>query len=122
MSREKKGHGHVRSLFKDLCPELWDAEPSLSDTRRLYFPITSNARECFGDKYTARIRLGANRDLSESILKQRLYDYFRQRTIAGYDFMDNVEVWIEDTQQKQKGCTQYLRFAVVPKGQTVTSG
>ena len=60
VNREKKEHGHIRSLFKDQCPELWAAEPSLADTRRLYFSITSNARECYGDKYSARIRLGAD--------------------------------------------------------------
>lgn len=27
VNREKKEHGHVRSLFKDQCPELWAAEP-----------------------------------------------------------------------------------------------
>lgn len=32
VNREKKEHGHVRSLFKDQCPELWAAEPSLADT------------------------------------------------------------------------------------------
>lgn len=122
VNREKKEHGHVRSLFKDQCPELWAAEPSLADTRRLYFSITSNARECYGDKYSARIRLGADRDLTKSILKQSLYDYFRQRAIVGYDFVDNIEVWIEDSEQKQEGCTQYLRFSIVPKDQTVTSG
>lgn len=122
VNREKKEHGHVRSLFKDQCPELWAAEPSLADTRRLYFSITSNARECCGDKYSAHIRLGADRDLTKNILKQRLYDYFRQRAIVGYDFVDNIEVWVEDTAQKQQGCTQYLRFSVVPKDQTVTSG
>lgn len=122
VNRERKEHGHIRSLFKDQCPELWAAEPTLSATRRLYFSITSNARECFGDSYFARIRLGADRDLTKSVLKQRLYDYFRQRAIVGYDFVDNIEVWIEDSEQKQEGCTQYLRFSIVPKDQTVTSG
>ena len=122
VNRERKEHGHIKSLFKDQCPELWASEPSLNDTRRLYFSVTSNARECYGDKYTASIRLGADRDLTKNILKQRIYEYFRQRAIVGYDFVDNVEVWVEDKEQKQKGCTQYLRFSVIPKEQTVSSG
>lgn len=120
--KERAGHSRAKGLYKDQCPGLWTAEPSLADTDRLFYSITSNARECSGDKYSARISLGANRNLTKDILRQQLYSYFRQRAIVVYDFVDNVEVWVKDETRVLPKCTRYLRFSVIPKYKTITDG
>ena len=119
---KRKEHGNVKSIHPDECSTLWKSNPDLANTKEVFFSITDTARECYGDSFTASIDLPRNRRLAKHIINQRLYSYFKERAIVGYDFVDNIEVWIESPQQPTPKATTYLRFSVVPKDKTVTNG
>lgn len=115
-------HGNIVSVHKDECPDFWRSHPELTDTKGLYFSTTSTERECFGHSYTIPLDLRSNRRLAKHVINQCLYSYFSERAIVGYDFVDNIEVWVEDKEQPTPHATTFLRFSVVPKENTVTNG
>lgn len=119
---KRKEHGNIKSIHPDECPSLWKSTPALANAKEVFFSTTETARECLGDSFTANIELPRNRRLAKHIINQRLYSYFRQCAIVGYDFVDNIEVWVESPQQPTPKATTYMRFSVVPKDKTVTNG
>lgn len=115
-------HGHIARVHKDECPELWDTHPELSSLKELYFSTTDTSRECAGESFTVPIDLTKNRRLTKHIINQHLYRYFSQRAIVGYDFIDNIEVWVEAAEQPTPKATEFLRFSVIPKEKTISDG
>ena len=89
---KRKEHGNIKSIHPDECPSLWKSTPALANAKEVFFSTTETARECLGDSFTANIELPRNRRLAKHIINQRLYSYFRQCAIVGYDFVDNIEV------------------------------
>lgn len=115
-------HGNIARIHKDECPEFWAQHPELSSTKELYFSISGDSRECFGDSYSVPVNLSNNRRLAKHIINQRLYTYFSQRAYVGFDFVDNIEVYVEGSEQLTTHATDYLRFSVIPKEKTVSNG
>lgn len=115
-------HGHIARIHKDECPEFWASHPELSSLKELFFSTTDTSRECLGDSFNVQVDLTKNRRLAKHILNQRLYTYFSKRAIVGYDYIDNIEVWVAAKEQPTPKATDYLRFSVVPKEKTVSNG
>ena len=83
-------HGHIARIHKDECPEFWASHPEISSLKELFFSTTDTSRECSGDSFNVQVDLTKNRRLAKHILNQRLYTYFSQRAIVGYDNIDNI--------------------------------
>jgi len=115
-------HGHIARIHKDECPEFWEQHSELSSLKELFFSISNNDSECFGDSFTVPVSLAKNRRLAKHIINQRLYHYFSERAIVSYDYIDNIEVWVEANEQPTPHTTDYLRFSVVPKEKTISTG
>lgn len=107
---------HPELVYADECPQLWQQHSELADVKSLFYSLT-NPDECKGKQYTAQINLNhqKQRRIAKHIINQQLYNYFRQTQIATFDKIDNVEVWVKKEQQSTTGCTEYLRFSLIPQ-------
>ncbi len=110
----KHNDTHPELVYADECPELWQQHSELADVKSLFYSLT-NPAECKGTQYTAQIDLNSQRRIAKHIITQQLYNHFRQTQIATLDKIDNVEVWMRNTQQPMQNCTEYLRFSLIPQ-------
>ena len=79
------------------------------------FYLPTSPVECKGTKYGARIDLNSQRRIVKLIIGQQQYNHFLQTQIASSDKIGNVEVWEKKEQQSTTGCTEYLRFSLIPQ-------
>ena len=118
---EKQPDSHPELVYADECPELWQQHSELADVKHLFFSLI-NPAECKGTQYTAQINLNRQRRIAKHIISQQLYNHFRQTQIATFDKIDNVEVWVKKEQQSTNGCTEYLRFSLIPQYAVFSKG
>ena len=111
---EKHPDTHTELVYADECPELWQLHSELADVKNLFYSLT-NPSECKGTQYTVQIDLNRQLRIAKHIISQQLYNYFRKTQIATFDKIDNVEVWVKKEQQSTTGCTEYLRFSLIPQ-------
>ena len=113
---EKHNDIHPELEYADECPELWQQHSELADVKSLFYSHT-NPAECKGTQYTVQINLNnqKQRRIAKHIIRQQLYNHFRQTQIATFDKIDNVEVWVKKEQQTITNCTEYLRFSLIPQ-------
>lgn len=113
---DKHKDTHPERVYADECPQLWQQHPELADVKSLFYSLT-NPAECKGMQYTVQIDLNnqKQRRIVKHIISQQLYNYFRKTEIATFDKIDNVEVWEKKEQQSTTGCTEYLRFSLIPQ-------
>lgn len=119
---EKVEEQYPESVFNDECPQLWKEHPELKEKKRLFFSLFNSETECKGDKYTIEINLNEQIRIARHYFNQIFYNYFKQTKIVGTDYIDNVEIWIKDSVQRDKNTTQFLRFSLIPKFQNLTNG
>ena len=79
------------------------------------FYLPTSPVECKGTKYGARIDLNSQRRIVKLIIGQQQYNHFLQTQIASSDKIGNVEVWEKKEQQSTTGCTECLRFSLIPQ-------
>lgn len=93
-----------------------EKHPELTGVKSLFYSLT-NPAECKGTQYTVQINLNnqKQRRIAKHIISQQLYNHFRQSQIATFDKIDNVEVWVKKKLQSTTGCTEYLRFSLIPQ-------
>lgn len=113
---DKRKDTHPVRVYADECPELWHQHSELAEVKSLFFSL-NNPAECKGTQYTVQINLNnqKQRRIAKHIISQQLYNHFRQTQIATFDKIDNVEVWMRNTQQSTQNCTEYLRFSLIPQ-------
>ena len=120
---EKHNDTHPELVYADEFPELWRQNSELTGVKSLFYSLT-NPAECKGTQYTVQIDLNnqKQRRIAKHIISQQLYNHFRQSQIATFDKIDNVEVWIKQVQQSTTGCTEYLRFSLIPQYAAFSDG
>lgn len=119
---DKAEEQHPQSVFKDEIPELWEQHPELADKERLFFSVRNATTECKGEKYTVQINLSNQIRIAKHIINNSIFNHFRNIAAVGFDFIDNVEVWIKDTEQQKPQTTQYLKFSLAPQFKSITNG
>ena len=117
---DKAEEQHPQSVFKDEFPELWEQHPELADKERLFFSVSNAETECKGEKYTVQINLYKQIRIAKHIINGNIYNHFRNTAAVGFDFVDNVEVWIKATEQPKPQTTQYLKFSLAPQYKKIT--
>jgi hypothetical protein len=117
---EKVENSNPLRLFRNECPQFWEQHPELSDKETLFFSIV-HPEGCTGDKYDISIKFDENSRIAKHYFNHLIYNYFKENAAAvGFDFVDNVEVWIKDSNQPHTQTTQFLRFSLVPQYKKVT--
>ena len=117
---EKVENSNPLRLFRNECPQFWEQHPELSAKENFFFSIV-HPEGCTGDKYDISIKLDENPRIAKHYLNHLIYNYFKENAAAvGFDFVDNVEVWIKDSIQPHTQTTQFLRFSLVPQYKKVT--
>lgn len=117
---EKVENSNPLRLFRNECPQFWEQHPELSAKENLFFSIV-HPEGCTGDKYDISIKFDENPRIAKHYLNHLIYNYFKENAAAvGFDFVDNVEVWIKDSIQPHTQTTQFLRFSLVPQYKKVT--
>ncbi|MDD3077907.1 MAG: hypothetical protein PHH37_02225 [Paludibacter sp.] len=119
---ERVEEQHPDSIFKDEFPQLWKEHPELKNKERLFFSLFNSETECKGDKYTIELNLNKQFRIAKHYFNQIFYNHFKQTKIVGTDYIDNVEIWIKDSVQRDKKTTQFLKFSLIPKFQNLTNG
>lgn len=120
---DKAAEQYPQSLFKDECPELWEQHSELAEKERLFFSVANAATECKGEKYTIQINLSKQIRIAKHLINGSIYNHFKNIAAVGFDFVDNVEVWIKDPdQQPDPKTTQYRKFSLAPQYRTITDG
>lgn len=109
-------------LFRNECPQFWEQYPELAEKENLFFSI-AHPEGCTGDKYNITIQFTENPRIAKHYFNHLIYNYFKENAAAvGFDFVDNVEVWVKGSKQPDMQTTQYLRFSLVPQYKKVTDG
>jgi len=117
---EKVENSNPLRLFRNECPQFWEQHPELSDKEYLFFSIV-HPEGCTGSKYDISIKFDENPRIAKHYLNHLIYNYFKENAAAvGFDFVDNVEVWVKDSIQPHAQTTQFLRFSLVPQYKKVT--
>ena len=117
---EKVENSNSLRLFRNECPQFWEQHSELSDKENLFFSFV-NPEEYAGNKYDISIKFDENPRIAKHYLNHLIYNYFKENAAAvGFDFVDNVEVWIKDTNQPHTQTTQFLRFSLAPQYKKVT--
>ncbi len=119
---DKAEEQHPQSVFKDELPELWEQNPELADKERLFFSVSNAATECKGGKYAVQINLLKHIRIAKHLINCNIYNHFKTIAAVGFDFVDNVEVWIKVSEQPKAETTQYLKFSLAPQYKTITDG
>ncbi|MDD4227586.1 MAG: Piwi domain-containing protein [Mariniphaga sp.] len=119
---EKEEEQYPLSIFPDEYPQLGEQHPELEDKERLFFSLNNPELECKGDKYLIEINLNQQIRIAKHYFNHKIYNYFKKKEIAGFDYINNVEVWIKDSEQNNNETTQYLRFSLAPKFKNLTQG
>jgi len=109
-------------LFRNECPQCWEQHPELAENENLFFSIV-HPESCTGDKYNISIQFSECTRIAKHYFNHLIYNYFKEKASAvGFDFVDNVEVWVKDSNQPDTHTTQFLRFSLVPQHKKVTDG
>jgi len=117
---EKVENSNPLKLFRNESPEFWEQHPELSENDYLFFSIV-HPESCMGDKYDVSIKFDENPRIAKHYFNHLIYNYFKENAAAvGFDFVDNVEVWVKDSNQPHAQTTQFLRFSLVPQYKKVT--
>lgn len=112
---EKVENSNPLRLFRNECPQFLEKHPELSDKENLFFSIV-HPEDCTGDKYDISIKFYENPRIAKHYINHLIYNYFKENAAAvGVDFVENVEVWIKDSNQPHAQTTQFLRFSLVPQ-------
>lgn len=102
------------TVHPDELPELWKNCKNLAPCERLYFSLISQNEDTKGD-YSVQIDINKQPRIGKHIISQLLYKHFRQKQIATFDNIGNVEVWIKSRQQTINNVTQYERYSLIPR-------
>lgn len=102
------------TVHPDELPELWKNYKKLAPCERLYFSLISQNENTKGD-FSVQIDINKQPRIGKHIISQLLYKHFRQKQIATFDNIGNVEVWIKNKQQTINNVTQYERYSLIPR-------
>lgn len=102
------------TVHPDELPELWKNCKNLAPCERLYFSLISQNENTKGD-FSVQIDINKQPRIGKHIISQLLYKHFRQKQIATFDNIGNVEVWIKSKQQTINNVTQYERYSLIPR-------
>ncbi len=102
------------TVHPDELPELWKNCKNLAPCERLYFSLISQNEDTKGD-YSVQIDINKQPRIGKHIISQLLYKHFRQKQIATFDNIGNVEVWIKSRHQTINNVTQYERYSLIPR-------